>query len=226
MTETRPKDRRQYVALGALPLAVTGLTGILSLSRGAAFEPYFGGIPPLAAIAAVILAGAASLWFLRSRGWFEIYSTGSFRGTAVAATVATLFGIVQVFVDLAIRFPRDLNVPPPRSLAFYPVMACVVEVLFHALPLSLLLAVLGSLPRKVSANVLVWMCFVVVSCLEPILMIRLGFSAYVGMFVFVFNLFQLYVFRRYDFLSMFSFRCVYYLEWHVIWGYWRLRLLF
>lgn len=226
MTETLFNERRQGVALGVLSLAIAGLIGILSVSRSALFGPYFGMIPPQAAIALVILVGVVSLVFLHSRGGFEIYSSDSFRGMAFAMTVATLFGIVQVFVDLVIHFPKELNVPPPQSLAFYPVMAYVVEACFHALPLALLLAVLGPLSKKANTDVVVWLCFLLVSCLEPIVMVRLGFSAYVGLFVFAFNLSQLYVFRRYDFVSMFTFRCVYYLEWHILWGYVRLRLPF
>src|SRR6266516_5163171 len=123
MTETHSNERRQYVALGILSLAVAGLMGVLSLSRGTFFEPYFGSIPPLPAIALVILVGVVSLEFLHSRGWFEIYTADGIRGVALAATVATLFGIVQVFVDLVVHFRKDLNVPPPQSLAFYPVKA-------------------------------------------------------------------------------------------------------
>jgi hypothetical protein len=149
-----------------------------------------------------------------------------FRGMAFSTIFATLLGIGQVFADLVIRFPKDLNVPPPQSLLFYPVMAYVVEVCFHALPLALVLAVLGPLSKEVNTNVLVWLCFLPVASLEPIVMRRLGFSAYVGLFVFAFNLLQLYVFRRYDFVSMYSFRLVYYVHWHVLWGYLRLRLLY
>jgi hypothetical protein len=31
---------------------------------------------------------------------------------------------------------------------------------------------------------------------------------------------------RYGFLSMYAFRLVYYLHWHIVWGYLRLQLLF
>jgi hypothetical protein len=48
----------------------------------------------------------------------------------------------------------------------------------------------------------------------------------VGVHIYVFNALQLYVFKRYDFLSMYAFRLVYYLHWHVVWGYMRLQLLF
>jgi hypothetical protein len=48
----------------------------------------------------------------------------------------------------------------------------------------------------------------------------------VGVFVFVFTPVELYVFRRYDFMSMYAFRLVFYMWWHVTWGYLRLRWLF
>ena len=55
---------------------------------------------------------------------------------------------------------------------------------------------------------------------------RMGSSAYVGVFVFVFTVVELYVFRRYDFMSMYAFRLVFYMWWHITWGYLRLRWLF
>ena len=226
MKETSSNERQQYRALAVLSFAVAGMMLILSLSRSALFKPYFGDVPPLTAITLVILAGVFSLGFLHSRGWFEIYTRDCFRGMVFSTILATLLGIGQVFADLVIRFPKDLNVPPPQSLLFYPVMAYVVETCFHALPLALVLAILGPLSKEVNTNVLVWLCFLPVASLEPIVMRRLGFSAYVGLFVFTFNLLQLYVFRRYDFVSMYSFRLVYYVLWHVLWGYLRLRLLF
>jgi hypothetical protein len=42
----------------------------------------------------------------------------------------------------------------------------------------------------------------------------------------VINLVQLTLFRRYDFLTMYAFRLVYYLVWHVAWGHLRLQVLF
>jgi len=40
------------------------------------------------------------------------------------------------------------------------------------------------------------------------------------------NLFQLSIFKRYDFVSMYSFRLVYYAIWHIVWGVVRLNLFF
>jgi len=211
-------------------VVAAGFTGILSLSQGGArsFETYFGSIPPLLAIALTALAGFVSLAFLHSRGWFEIYTSKSVRGMGFSAAIATLFGVWQICADLLIsRFPKDINVSPPQSLLFYPAIGYVVEVVFHALPLALLLAVLGRSKKKSNTTIVIWLCIVFVSSLEPVLVhIRMGSSAYVGVFVFVFTLVELYVFRRYDFISMYSFRLVFYMWWHITWGYLRLRWLF
>jgi hypothetical protein len=166
--------------------------------------------------------------FLHSRGWFEIYTSSSVRGVGVSAVIATLFGAWQVCADLLVtRLPKDINVPPPQSLLFYPAMGYVVEVLFHAFPLALLLAVLGRSNKKSHTIIVIRLCIVCVSSLEPVLVhMRMGSSAYVGVFVFVFTVVELYVFRRYDFMSMYAFRLVFYMWWHITWGYLRLRWLF
>ncbi|MCB9291467.1 MAG: hypothetical protein H6560_29470 [Lewinellaceae bacterium] len=40
--------------------------------------------------------------------------------------------------------------------------------------------------------------------------------------IFLINLIQLWLFKRYDFVSMYTFRLVYYLIWHIGWGWVRL----
>jgi hypothetical protein len=51
-------------------------------------------------------------------------------------------------------------------------------------------------------------------------------SAFVGAHVWLINIAQLLVFRRYGFVPMYSLRLAYYLIWHIIWGHARLRLMF
>ena len=51
-------------------------------------------------------------------------------------------------------------------------------------------------------------------------------NGYIFLHIFLINLAELAIFRRYDFVSMYSFRLLYYLLWHIIWGYSRLRMLF
>lgn len=233
-TETSSNTRQQYLALAILSLGAAVCTGIVSLSHATFFQPYFGSIPPLLAITLITTVGFVSLGFLHSRGWFEIYTRKkSLRGAALAAALATLFVVPTILVDLNHGFPRDLNVPAPQSLLFYPAMAYVVEIALHALPLSLLLASLGAF-RKANTNRLVWLGIVAAAFLEPIIQLRLGYSnkpvswpeVYVAVHVFTFNLVEMYIFRRYDFVSMCSFRLVYYIHWHILWGHLRLQWLF
>ena len=228
--DTPAHERRQYLAFGILSLVAVGFTAILSLSQDGArfFEVYFGSIPPPLAVALAALGGFGSLGFLLSRGGFEIYTSRSVRGVGLSAAIATLFGVWQIGADLLVtRFPKDINVPSPQSWLFYPAIGYVVEVFFHALPLALLLAVLGRSTKKSNPTIVIWLCIVFVSSLEPVLVhIRMGASAYVGVFVFVFTVVELHVFRRYDFISMYSFRLAFYMWWHITWGYMRLQWLF
>jgi hypothetical protein len=235
ITENTSPARQQYMVLAVLSLGTVGATGILSLSHSTIFQPYFGNIHPLVAIAFVTVLGGVSLSILHARGGFEMYTRRqSLQGVMFAAAIATLFAIIVVSVDLSIGFPRNLNVPLPQSLLFYPVMAYVVELALHAFPLALFLVVLGSLFQQRNPTSLVWLGMLLVSLLEPILQMGLGTSAqpfswlagYVGLHVFAFNLVQMYVFRRYDFVTMFALRLVYYLQWHILWGYIRLHVLF
>lgn len=226
------KERQQYAMFVVLSLAAAGMTGLLSAWPDSAglFAPYFGRIPPLLAIGITAGLGLLSLGFLVSRGWFQIRTARSLRGVRFAAAIAMIFGVWQAGVDLfGQHFPRDVNVPAPQSLLFYPAMAYVVEVLFHVVPLALLLVVLSLIPEtlKPRSSVIIWSCIVVVAGLEPVLVhMRMGASTYVGVFVFVFTLVELDIFRRYDFVAMYALRLTYYLWWHIIWGTLRLRWLF
>jgi len=226
--------RAQWLVLAVLFLGTAVLTGLLSIFEGRYFQPYLGRIPPLLAVSLVSLIGVVSLSFLRSHG-FEIYAKGDNpKGLAFSAAFATLFAVEVIIADFRIVFPQDLNVPPPQSLLFYPAIAYIAEITFHALPLLLFLVALGTLFKKQNPNRLVWVCIVLTSSLEPVFQMAAvsaekPFSSadiYVGLHVFAINLVQLYVFRRYDFVAMYSFRMVYYFYWHIVWGYVRLQVLF
>ena len=192
------------------------------------FEPILGGIPPLLAIVLTALMGFVSLGFLQSRGWFAIYTPRSVRGMGVSAALATLFGVWQVCADVFVtRFPKGINAfhfhsrccstrpwrtsstssfTRSRSRCCWPFWGAPHE--RRTLPSS----------SGCASS----------SChLDPVLVhLRAGSSVYVGAFVFVFTLAELDVFRRYDFISMYAFRLVFYLWWHIAWGDVRLRWLF
>ena len=94
----------------------------------------------------------------------------------------------------------------------------MVEVLFHLLPLCLLLTVLPVILGHGRSAVAVWISVIVVALLEPAFQIWTAATgalvvggpqtyppwavAYDGLQVFGINLCQLLIFKRYDFVSM------------------------
>jgi hypothetical protein len=227
-------ERNQVLVFFGISLVIAILTGILYLRNAPIFQPFFGKINPLIAIFTIIFLGTILLTFLLSRGWFAIYKVGNFKGLLVAASIATLLGLAMILVDLKFVFPADINRPFPDSLFFYPVFGYVVEVVFHLLPLALFLTLLTLIFKGLDFDKTAWLCIFMVALLEPIFQTILGSSrayptwvtGYVFLHIFLINLFQLLIFKRYDFVSMYSFRLVYYLIWHIAWGYARLKLLF
>ena len=227
-------ERHQYLVFLSLSLVIAILTGVLYNRNAPIFQPFFGRINPLLAILVIVLLGTILSTSLLSRGWFIIYKAGEFKGLLVAACLAGLLGLGIILVDLIAVFPADVNRPFPDSLFFYPIFGFVVEVIFHMLPLALLLFLMTSIFKGIDFDKAALLCILIVAFLEPIFQTILGFSrpypswvtVYVFMNIFLINLLQLLIFKRYDFVSMYSFRLVYYLIWHIVWGYVRLKLLF
>lgn len=180
------------------------------------------------------LVGGSALAYLRADGWFEIRRDGRGRAGALAATLlATVLVPPVIVVDVLGGFPRDLNVAVPEALLFYPTIALVAEVAFHLAPLALLLGLLGRLRDRLGPGRTVWIAIVVASSIEPVFQVVLAGGesptwavGYVGVHLAAFGLVGLYLFKRYDFLTLYLFRIVYYLHWHILWGVARLELLF
>jgi len=233
IAESFSSDRLQYLVFGGLFLGCAGLVAILYFSGSPAFRRFIGSMNPLLAWFLVGLLGFVCMAFLLAQGWFLVYKAGDLRELFLRSSLAVLFVVISIWVDLKIVFPADMNVRFPESLAFYPAISFAVEILFHVLPLTLLLVLLTSLLRNVSHESIVWICIAMVALLEPVFQVGLMDSAsplwarvVVGCNLFAFNLAQLYLFKRYDFVSMYAFRLVYYLVWHIVWGYFRLQVLF
>lgn len=227
--------RREYLTYGLMSLVAVGLTAILAVLPGVPFRKYFGDIHPLFAVTTVAALGGVALGWLRARGGFQILAPRMHpRGPWLALMAATLFAVVVIPADVLIRFPRDMNVPPPQALLFYPVMGFVVEIVLHAVPLALLFAAGELVVRRRAHPTLLAACLLVVAGLEPVLQLRLGFgpgdfsaaAVFVALHVYAFNIVELWIFRRRDFLSMCTLRLAYYMYWHVIWGQLRLRWLY
>ena len=228
------REKLQFAIFVILSLGILAFTFILSLSNPISFQRFIGEINPILFISLVFLLGIILFTFLLSKSWFHIYR-GEFLGGMFRYSIPVFFlAAAVILIDLNFRYPEDINVLFPKSLLFYPIMAYVVEILFHVLPLSLLLILLPKIFKNLNFQKIVWFSIIIISALEPLYQgvlgtpndFPIGIKIYFGFHLFVFNFLQLYIFKRYGFLSMYSFRVIYYILWHVIWGFLRLEILF
>jgi hypothetical protein len=223
----------QYAAYFALSLVALIFIVILLPSSGPYFRRFFGGTNPVWVLVAASVLGAAALWVLRSRYGFAILKgRTTLEGVVQAALLAAVPGVAIVIADIIIRYPQDMNVPVPQALLFYPAVGFVAEIMFHVLPFALLLLALTPLVGRLGRERAVWIGTLLVAILEPTFQVLFegkAFTwgaAYTWINVFAIAFLQLYVFRRFDFLSMYSLRLFYYACWHILWGVIRLQVLF
>jgi hypothetical protein len=228
------KERNQYISYIILSIGIILFSAILNLSNPLPFQKFFGTLNPVLMVLLLFVLGIVVLTFLISNGLFEFYKRENLRRILPNSILAILLSFVVILIDIYITYPEDINVLLPQSLLFYPTMGYVVEILFHIVPLSILLILLTFVFKHVSLEKIIWLCIIITSMFEPIFQLIFGtpseFPLWIQViFVFqlyVFNFLQLHIFKRYDFFSMYSFRLVYYLFWHIIWGSIRLELLF
>ena len=228
-------NRRQYQVYLVLSLVVLGFVSILHGIDRTVFQRFLGGINPLLAFLVAIVLGLFFLSYFLFEGWFAVYERGNGRGLAYAAGIAAVLGLIMIFVDTKIVFPHTINILFPKSLLFYPAIGLFVEIVFHMLPVGLLLLLLSTVFRDADRTRIIWVAIVIVPFLDPVYQgIHMASSGlfplwavlYVGFHIFIINFCQLSLFRRYDFITMYVFRLVYYLFWHIVWGYLRLEMLF
>ena len=231
-----------YATYAGASAAVLGLTVVARVVDPPLFGQLIGGTEPAVVAALVSLLGAGLLHLLESHAGFAIIGRQFARGLHRAAGLAALFGVLVMGVDLVLTHPADMNVPFPASLLFYPVISLMAEILFHLLPLAALMMAISAFARHGAPESAVWVSLVLVSLLEPSFQVLAAVSerpvvgapqaydprvvAYDGLHVWAINICQLSIFRRYDFVSMWTFRLVYYAICHVVWGELRLRVLF
>ena len=212
------------------------VAGVAALRHAtdADFARYFGDVPPMIAVGVVGAAGVAALRALTSQGWMVAEGTSSFRGGAgPSAGVAALFGGAIVIADWLGGFPPDINVGWPQALLFYPAIGFVAEVVFHLVPLPVVVAILRRLPVEKPRHVVALSIAVVAAVEAAFQVLTLGsggrsrwLAPYLGLHLFGFGVAQLAVLRRYGYTSTALMRLVYYAVWHIVWGRLRLDVLF
>ena len=208
------------------------MTGVLTFSNPFLFRRFLGELNPIIAILGSGILGLLLFSFLILKGWFSIYKKENLKRVFGYSWLVVLIASIAIIIDWMIVYPEDMNIPFPESLLFYPAIGFFVEILFHILPLTVLLFLLTSIFKNTNREKLMWLCIVIVAMLEPVYQILFMESfpkwaiTAVGIYLFLFNLTQLFILKKYDFISMYLFRFLYYLIWHIIWGSLRLVLLF
>jgi len=225
-----PVLRFSYLVVGAIAIGLAAAS-----IDAAAFRPYVGAVNPGIAIAGVGLLGMGCIHVLHRAGWVGSASWSQNRVTIAGFLIAALAlsGLTSL-MDVAFGFPRDINVPWPQAVLFYPAIGFVAEVMLALVPLTLCVLVLKLVPRFGESSLAMYVCIALSALVEPLFQIAGALQdgalsvldVYVVVALFVFGVLQLIAFRRFGFLAMYAMRLVYYLWWHIVWGVLRLDWLF
>lgn len=224
--------KTQYKVFSVLLLLVVAISWYLTYSNKTLFQRFLGELNPVITVLAAAILGFLALFLLMKKSWFSIYVKGNLTNFNRISWLAAVFASMSILIDLKIVFSEGMNIPFPESLLFYPTIGFFVEIVFHVLPLTVLLFFLAAILKNVSHEKVIWIGIIIVATLEPIYQ-SIYMDTYpdwaivaVGLNLFLFNLTQLYIFKRYDFVMMYILRLIYYAIWHVIWGHARLNILF
>lgn len=226
--------KRQFQVFTALSIGIAVWAQLGYLLNKNMFRNYFGEVYPLLVILLLSFLGILMMGFLFARGYFTVFSKTSARARSLGFVLAAGLASMAILVDVMVKFPADMNLLFPESVFFYPAIGFCVEIVFHILPLSILLWTFTGLFRQTDSVKILWLSIFIVAFIEPIFQVVSGFSAeppawvsfWVGFHVFLINLTQLLIFKSYGFVWMYLFRLVYYFFWHVAWGYFRLQMLY
>lgn len=192
------------------------------------FADFFGSVDPLVAMVGAAVAGAIAIAYLEGSSDFAIVGPGGWKdATSVIAWAVPLLAVAAIGADVVLRFDEDANVALPDALRFYPAIAVFVELLLHAVPIAVLVAIVG-MPTGLDATF--WRIAIPVALIEAVLQAlyatSLGTSVFSAIHLIVFGVAQVWMFWRFGFVWMLGFRLAYYSLWHVVWGAARLELLF
>ena len=224
-------DVRGRVLLAVLCAGSTGIAAMLWMLDPDVYRFVFGDLNPIAVTFGASVIGLASVEFLLVSGWIRLRA-GRGRDYVSVALLGMAMTSPVLLVDWLGGFPKELNVALPASLLFYPAIAVVAELLFHAVPLALI-SLVGRRRSEQTKRWIWWTALTVAASIEPVLQVLWGAgesptwaNAYVGLHLIAFNVLGLAIMLRRGFLAMYVFRVGYYAIWHVAWGEARLALLF
>ena len=226
------KNNVQYLIFSYLFAFVTLCCLILYFIDISPFQRFIGNINPFLVIFISFILGLVFHSYLITKTTFVIYKKNNLVTYLSIVGIASLFGLEIISADIwLVDYSSEINILFPKSIFFYPAIAFIVEVLFHSIPISLIIFIL-SLLKKINIRNIVLISIIVVALIEPLYQIWFTSQSctitiiYTGIHVFLFSLTQLLIFKHFGFISMYLFRIIFYVIWHILWGYARLELLF
>jgi hypothetical protein len=227
-------QRLQYEVYAGLALGAAGLAAMAYFSDNLAFHRLLGAVNPFGVIVPLMFVGFILLFILLSHNWFAIIRKGTLKGVLLSAGLASVLGLIAILIDHAIVYPAQMNVAFPMSLAYYPSVAFFAEIVFHLMPLTLISILLSAVFRNSASGKIIWIAILIASLSDPVFQVFDAVANHyppwavlvTAIHVFAVNFLMLAIFKRYDFVSLLSFRLVYYVIWHIVWGTIRLHVLF
>lgn len=226
----RPPTCRPFPSrpLTVSSLLIVGMLWALSANTSIDFQRYFGGLPPAAAAAIACALGIASLFVLQERFGFCVVSTSTgTRGLLTAAAATLPFMATVTSADLLLGFPADIHVELPAALVFYPLMGLIAQLALHIAPFTLFLWAFSQMFGAWPPHRRIWLAIILSASVEVAFQLSGSagpgdgsalLSAFVATQLLAFGLVELYLFRRFDFVTMVIFRLTYYGYWHIVWG--------
>lgn len=226
------RERLQITVFGGISLGVAVVTLLLTLIDATPFHRFIGDLNPLGGVMITGIAGFFGLIYLISGTQLAVYKKHRARDYLIISGIALIFGLEVIAADLwLVDYGADINTAFPKSLLFYPAIGYGAEMVFHVLPLALFVFILSRC-KKLDIDRIVWISIIAVMLIEPlfqawfVLPDSITTAVYTGLHVLLFSAAQLLIFKRYDFVSMYLMRLIFYAIWHIAWGYMRLQLIF
>lgn len=213
----------------AFLVSVCASAALLERWQPGIFQRFLGIIDPLWVFVTGSLVATICLLVLAGKGVPARESSGKAAETWWWAAAAAGLATIPIITDLIDPFPPAINIAFPYSVLFYPVIGFVAETAFHLLPLTLIaLALRQQFSRLAGTR---WSPLYLVVLVEPVY--QAVFLSAAPLWVIgatfvnlvLFNLLQVQAFLRRGFFAMYLLRIVYYLVWHIGWGWLRLHWL-
>ena len=170
------REEAETVETGSRAAALGGYTAVVAMPNT---EP---AIDCAAVVREVLDLGATALCDVRVTGaidaeemlqWLSAVDKACVTPVVACPTLpekpATAFAAAIVIADVVVFAPvspEGINVAWPQSVLFYPAVAYVAEVVFHALPLMVQLVIMRPLFKKLEPPHLVWVSILLTSLLE------------------------------------------------------------